>query len=178
MDQLPASPNGPRRIAAAAYAVAALLFLVPISEMGAQLQWHFAPSAIQWRVGVVGLLSGVVSPVFAIFLAAATAYFADHRRTLRAFSALSLLGALLLIGLIITFALDALQLRGNVRPEAARTFNVAALKAVVNLFLMSVALGVVGFTGWRAARWAGKEGRASRKTASAADGALIARTTR
>lgn len=164
-----------RRFAPACYATAALLFLIPFSEYGAQLQWTFEFSSVEWRVGAVGLLSALVSPVFALFLAMITAHLLGHTRNLQILAAASILGCILIGGILGIFALDLLQVRAIVIPEMKRAFTVAGIKAVINFSLMFATLGIMGVTGWKAARRAVASETASARGREGSESILLAR---
>ena len=60
--------------------------------------------------------------------------------------------AILLIGTIILFMLDTVQLRSAVTPEAVLAYDVAAVTALVNLVLSGAALGGLGISGLKVSK--------------------------
>lgn len=158
----------------ASYAVAALLLFIGITEFAAQLQGIFAPGEIAWRVGAFGLLSSLVTPVFAIFLAIVTAFLAGHRKTLRILSALATAGAVGLLAITCMFTLDFLQLRPSVQPDISRTFMISSVKAVINLSMMTAVLGFVGFSGWRSSAKIANRSQEAEKATETTGSLLVA----
>ena len=143
------------RLVGPAYAIAFLFALEPIVDTFAQV-WPPVPGNPSWRFGLVGVGSNyLISILFGLFLFGAVAATQWHRRTLRVLAVLDLLVAVALIGALLTFALDALQLRPGIpsgNAQALRTFDIGAEKAVLKYLLSTVAALWMGLACWVAAR--------------------------
>jgi hypothetical protein len=143
----------PRALAAAAYAISAMLIFIPLMELGSQLGWSAHPSVLNWRTGAVGLLSGaILTPIFGIFIALITASLLGQRWVQRTLGALAALGGLGLLAILVVFTLDALQLRPSVTAAMKRPFDIASLKAVLAFAAGSGTLLCIGYSGLSAAR--------------------------
>lgn len=141
-----------RRLAWGAYGVAFLMIAIPLldSLLGV---WPLRVGEVTWRFGAVGLFSrAVMTPVFGLLLALATAIYMEHRVTTRILSILGFAGALLALVAIGFFTLDALQTRASVRPEAAGAFDTASAVAVVKYLLGLVVTTALAVGGWKASR--------------------------
>ena len=109
------------------------------------------PSIANWRFGAFGLLVSRTSVlVVADVMLFAAAIGLGHRRVLRVLGALHLAIAVLLLGGLVLFTLDWLQVRSRVRAEAMGSFDLAALRAAVIVVLALGAAGWAGLTSLRA----------------------------
>lgn len=144
---MPIKPN--RTVVAGAYAVATLLVLIPLSEMILRV-WPLRFTEVSWRFGAVGLFSNVLlTPLLGVTLAGVLAFLFGHRRTVRTLSAVLIAAAIVLIGSMAMFALDALQMRGNVVADAQLAFDVASAQALLKIALFVTVGLVLGIGGWR-----------------------------
>jgi hypothetical protein len=140
-------------LAVALYALAAMWMTIPFVELGSQLGWTFAPQAINWRTGVVGLMSSVVlSPTLGLVIALVTAVVFGHRWAHRVLTAVAGLAAVLTLATVVLFTLDALQLKGLVAQGMQASFKFATLKAGLNFTIASITLFVVFFSSFRLLR--------------------------
>lgn len=134
------------------YFTAFLLVATPLLDFGSGiLPLNFAN--VQWRFGVVGLLSGfLMTPVLGVLLAMGVAHYAEHYAVQRVVAVLNLIVAGLFLALLVLFALDIVQLNSVVQPEAAGQFHTAATKAAAK-HIAFVALEVwLGVAGWKMSR--------------------------
>ena len=167
----------PRALAAAAYAIAAMLIFVPLMELGSQLGWAAHPGALNWRTGAVGLLSGaILTPIFGMFIALITASLLGQRWMQRTLGVLAALGGLVLLAVLVVFTLDALQLRPNVTAAMKRSFDIASLKAVLAFLAGSGTLFCIGYSGVSVARKTPEIAPAARRTGTRENTPLV-RTT-
>jgi hypothetical protein len=144
------------------YFVALLLIALPFVDLVTNV-WPVRISALEWRYGTLGLLSGfTLTPLLGIVLAIASAAVLEHRLMQRIIASLNLIGAVLLAVIIVLFALDWLQLRASVQPDPRRGMDVGAAKALAKHALVVIALGWLGIAGIRATR---AEARARRAPA-------------
>jgi hypothetical protein len=140
-----------RRLLALLYVVGFLMAADQLADLlTTLLSAPMAPSSAQWRFGVFGLFATRVG----VFLVAEVLLFTaaltlEHRTALRLLGALNLLLALALLAGFGVFALDTLELRRAVGAAAAGLYESAALRAgVVSL----IGVGLLGWSGWIAAR--------------------------
>ena len=158
------------------YAVAAMLILVPLTELGAQLGWTVQPGVLNWRTGAVGLLSGVVmTPMVGLLLAVVTASVYDHRWAQRGLAVLAGLGALAAVAILAGFTLDAFQLRPAVAENMQRSFTFAMIKAIINFTLTSITLAIICIATARLA-WKGRTSKAAAHRADVSPSTLVRAT--
>jgi hypothetical protein len=141
-----------RRLSMAAYVVAAVFLLSPLVDVVTNV-YPTDIGNMQWRFGAIGILSNyLISGVFGLLLATLVAAFLGHRGVLRTSAVIDLVVAALLLALMLLFALDVLQLRQTVRPEAGEMFKIGALKASLKLLMTAAALAVLGVRALKASR--------------------------
>jgi hypothetical protein len=141
-----------RHLALPAYSVAAALLLIPLTDAALSL-WPWRLGTAQWRFGAIGLFSNALMiPAAGLLIILATSLTLDHWRTLRVFGAICAAGALLTFTSVFLFALDAIQTRASVNPQARLSFDVASLTAVGKLLLGTLALTGFAIAGLRTKR--------------------------
>lgn len=134
------------------YTVAALMIVVPLLEVVLSV-WPLRYGQTSWRFGSIGLMSqALMTPLLGMVLLVGTAVALGHRRTLLAISVFTLLIALILLVIVPTFALDAIQMRAQVRPTAHRAFDFSALLASIKLSLTLAITLLVAVGAWKAQR--------------------------
>ena len=134
-----------RSLGPATYFAGVLMVGLTLADVVATI-WPLQFGEIQWRYGAWGLLSGfLLTPVFGLFMLAAAGVILGHVRVLKALWWVNLALALVLVAGCVMFALDVLQLRGAVPPEAKLRFDVGAVKAVVKHLLVAVGLFWLGW---------------------------------
>lgn len=131
------------------YLVAALLVLLPAVDFVMSVGTP-QPGSVQWRFATVGLLSGyTITPILGAAIALVVAGFAGHRLVMAAVSWLSLVGAAILLLLVASFLLDAIQLRLTVPEDGQRAFRSASARALVKHGLSAAAFLYLGWRGRR-----------------------------
>jgi hypothetical protein len=140
-----------RRLRVPGYMVAALLFVLTFFEL-AVATWPYRPHDISWRLGVAGGISGGAgTALIAIFFAFAIALAAGDRPVLWLVSAISgLAAALFLIGCAF-FVLDALQMKGQVKPELMSRYNLSFAWGFAKIVLDIVVFAGVAYSGIKSA---------------------------
>ncbi len=136
---------------AGAYFFAFVLFFWPLVDL---VTTSFPPQfgTVEWRYGFLGLTAAFLhTPILGIFLAMALALLLGHKGALRILSGLCLLGAVLLIVVLVTFALDVVQMRSITPVEARPAFQAGALIAESKHFTAFLALCLLGLGGWKTA---------------------------
>ena len=132
------------------YALAVLLFLQPFIE-AFSATWPPRTGEVGWRFAVTGILYTMLPTVlFALLVAAVAAFFLGHRTGLRVVGVVALVLGVSVLLLTASFALDALQLRRVVRPEAKGGYDLAGIKAVVTALLAIASCAMLGIGAFRA----------------------------
>ena len=116
-----------KKLGWAAYVVSAALILFPLTDTFTSLYpWNIGEP--RWRFGAVGLLSSaLLIPMLGVLVALVTATVLEQRMARRVLGILCIAGAVVCLGALGSFALDALQPRAAVRPEMQLSFKVAAV---------------------------------------------------
>lgn len=155
-----------RQLAWPAYLVAVAMILVPLVDAWTTLYpWNFADA--RWRFGAVGLVSNAMMiPLAGLLVAFVTAWVREQRTLLRVIGGFGFVASVVCAAALVSFALDALQTRAQVRPEMRLSFNVASITAALKTLLSGATFLAFGLSGWRA----GKVTDASRKSSGAAGG--------
>jgi hypothetical protein len=91
------------------------------------------------------------TPTLALVLAMGLAFVLGHGKSLRLFSVLCLLGALVLLIVLVLFPLDVIQLRSVTPEERLPAFQAGAVLAALKHLTGFVALLLLGVGGWRTA---------------------------
>jgi hypothetical protein len=148
-----------RSLAPVGYLCALLLTVIPVGEaVTAMYPWN--PGSTQWRFGAAGLFTrALLIPLLGLCIAAGVALVMRHRRTLRGLSILSGVVCVMLLGMAVMFILDAIQSSSIAQGAIRATFWIASLNALVKLFGVAIACGVLAFCGWRASMKASEERR-------------------
>jgi hypothetical protein len=142
--------NQLRRVAAAAYLLAAILILFTVMDL-VQSVWPIRVGDVQWRVLSVGLLSRMlITPLLGLVIAYAAALLLEHRRVLRTLAVLEALLALILVVGMGFYALDALELRARIT-EGNRNYDLGIAFSFVKYALGFAALAVLTVSQWRTA---------------------------
>lgn len=146
-------PEGAEALTVPLYFVAFLLVATPVMDFATSIV-PVRVDDIEWRFASVGLLSGfLLTPLLGIILAMAVANVAVHWRFQRVMALLNLTVTAVFGILLILFLLDIFQLKNAVQPDAAEAFSSAATKAVIKHVSFVIALGVLGWSGFRMSRW-------------------------
>jgi hypothetical protein len=135
-----------------AYAIACLLILFPLLDTALSV---FPPrfGEVAWRFGATGLFSrALMTPLLGLLLAFAVALIRDQRKMQRAVAVVSAVVAVVIIGAVGLFVLDAVQMRSQVRPQAKTAFDIASLVALGKFVLGLMILVAFTISGWKASR--------------------------
>ena len=154
--------NQQKSLAYPAYLLAAALFLLPLAEILAT-SWPLRFGTVSWRFGAAGLVSSAVlmqmlGALIAVAVAGGVLAFVimallfDQRVMQRVLLVLCGMAALVLVGMAALFLLDALQMRGQVRPQLVRAFDVATLLALTKQGVAFLGALGLGFALWRSLR--------------------------
>jgi hypothetical protein len=152
----------PRALGWLLYLLALLLIVGPLSQWMI-IVWPMHPDVAQWRYGSIGLLEERLTlPVVGLFTAIVAASMLGHRAVQGTLGVLSLLAAPALAALAVTIALDGLQLRGTVRTEQLRGFDLSLARTVLVLLYAAVVAAVLG---WAALQTRRKKGSSRSESA-------------
>ena len=153
-----------RRIAPGAYFVSALLFLITLVDYLGNA-WPFLPGEVDWRYGVVGMISTyLLSPLLGCLIASATAAWLPQPKVSRLLGVLMWLGALLLLAALAVFVLDSIQVRSAAAPGARWVTTTSFLLASAKIFAAAIGLMVLGRGNLRAAAANAPSGSRKRET--------------
>ena len=151
-----------RRLRVPGYMVSALLFILTFFEL-AVATWPYNIHNVSWRLGVAGGISGGAgTALIAIFFAFAIALAAGDRPVLWVVSAISGVAAVLFLVGSAFFVLDALQMKGQVRPELMSRYNLSFAWGFSKILLDIVVFAAVAVSGFRNVRAAGRSVRAGK----------------
>jgi hypothetical protein len=134
--------NSNRQLIPSLYFVAFVLIVIPVFDAATSVYpFHFGYS--QWRFGIFGLLSNaLLLPTIGMLLAVVTAVTQRHVRTQRTLGIACWVLAVVLVGVALTFCLDAAQSRKGIKPVMALSFFVASMTAVAKLLVGAASLAV------------------------------------
>ena len=131
------------------YLTALLFAASPALEILATA-YPFHPSLPTWRLAVRGLLAQTLPvPVFGVLLALVAAVLLNQRAAQKAVSLLCGVGAAVLLVGWVAFALDALQLRKSVRPQALAGFDMTVSRSALVMLYCMVVLVILAVLGMR-----------------------------
>ena len=126
------------------YPLGVILLLAPIVDVVTRVLplrgWD-----VGWRFGALGMaFDSMITSLLGVALLITVAAFLGHVKTRRSLGALALFGGVCAVASIGLFSLDYLQLRSEVDPRTLGGFDLAALKALFEGVLATVALWFLG----------------------------------
>lgn len=141
------------------HALMASLYLVAIGLVVAPLAGTFVSvlpiqvGVVSWRFGAAGMVSrGLLTSLMGLVLGGAGALVFGHRRTLRWLAVASGLASVLLLAGAGLLLLDAVELRGSVRPQSLRAYQVAAAGALAKTLYAWLVTTLLAVGGWKTSR--------------------------
>jgi hypothetical protein len=109
----------------------------------------FRLGEVGWRFGAVGFFSSAMSGVlFGVAVTAVIAALLGHRRVIRTLAVLLAAGSVVLLGVLVVFTLDYLQLRGTVNPQVQGAFDATVWRAMGMLVLVAGVAAGMAVGGW------------------------------
>jgi hypothetical protein len=163
----------PSGLRAPGYLILALVCTQPLIEVVANT-WPLRFGITGWRFGFFGAASGaLLLPLLGLFLIYALAAQAGDRRVVMTVAGLASLAALFCVVATGAFALDALQMRAQVRADAATSFKVVSLWATGKLVAAAIASLVLTVSAFRTARSLNRE---ARRTSAKSSPLIVGRT--
>jgi hypothetical protein len=152
----------------------ATLMVMPFVELGIR-SWPFRIHSPAWRVGLLGSGSAImVSPLLALYLVFAIAAFADDRLVEYLVASFAAAATVLCVGAATLFALDALQMKGQVSASAASQYDIGSMWVIARLLVIATLFIVLAVSSMRAARSAQHKSSAA---VAKAGGQVLIRTT-
>jgi len=137
------------RIAGAVYFVLYLMILTSLVDYVSNT-YPIDPGAATWRYGALGILGQFLpTPLFAvalILLLASALYQRGHVRFVAVFSAVMALA--LVLGMV-SFTLDAVQVRADVPMDQKGLFDFAVARSLFKLFTSAAAFALCALAGRR-----------------------------
>lgn len=128
--------------------------------------------SVTWRFGFLGLMAGAtLLPILGAFLWLVTARVYDHRWMARLTGTGAALAALIMLVVLALFALDAVQVRGQVRPEVIRRFDAPVIKSIATQLISIAALALISFSSFKGR--SRKRVREERDSSPSGDGVLL-----
>ena len=141
-----------RRLRVPGYIILGLAMVLPLMDFVLSVM-PMRLGTVAWRFGAIGLFaSAVTAPLLLMFLVYALAVMVEDRKVAILIGVLSLVLALTALASSGAFALDALQMKGRVQPQAFERFRLASVQAVVKLILEGVAALVLAASVFRTVR--------------------------
>jgi hypothetical protein len=129
----------------------ASMLLIPVVELlirSSPMRIH-SPA---WRLGVISTAATVAgSPLLALLVMFAIALAAEERAVVAVVSAISGAAAVLCVLATGLFALDALQMKGDVRADLADSYGVGSTWVVIRLVATAIMFAVLAISAFRSA---------------------------
>jgi hypothetical protein len=139
------------------YVVAFILIAFPLVDLAANI-WPWNLGQVNWRYGSYGLASGyVLTVVLGFGLLLTVAALGGQRNVMRAFSAICLVGGVVLALAAAAYVLDALQIQGTISGDARSNFRIGTGKSLFKNGLTGLAFLYMGWAGWRGSAGVGKD---------------------
>jgi hypothetical protein len=156
------SSDAIRRVRVPVYLVAALITLVSLAEICVAI-WPLHFGDVSWRLSVAGVTSGAVGMLLLVWVASlAVAINERERGVIWLMFVLSAFVAVLCAGGVAIFALDGLQMKGQVRPEMMNRYNLTFVWGSLKIVLDGLAAFGVAVSAFRTGRLIGGQDRADR----------------
>jgi hypothetical protein len=135
-----------RSLGSVLYFAAAALMINIMAQFTVQV-WPIKFGELNWRVGAAGLFMDVLMngmvPMAMMFFAA---FMNEDRKLLQAFRWISLVLGVVTIGMLLGFALDAVQIRSQLPQNVKAVFLKTALRASLSAVLCSTAFIWMSFS--------------------------------
>ena len=141
-----------RRLRLPGYLVMAAMTIVQVVDVGIRA-WPFRVHSPAWRLGVVGFAANAVgTPMLTFLVILAIAVVAGDRGVAYLIASLSALGAAFCLLATGVFALDAMQLKGQVQASLSHQYDVASFWLVARVLIAALVFIVIGITSYRLAK--------------------------
>jgi len=142
--------------------VAALVTVISIAEISVAI-WPFHFGTPNWRISVAGVSSGAVGFLLLVWVASlAVAIVQRERGVIWLVFVLSAFVAVFAAGGVAIFALDGLQMKGQVKPEMMDRYNLGFTWGAIKIILDGIAALGVAISAFRTGRLIGGQERTDR----------------
>ncbi|MEI6738806.1 MAG: hypothetical protein WCK74_00710 [Gemmatimonadaceae bacterium] len=158
-----------------AYLGAALLILIPFLQAGQQL-WPLQLSDIRWRFQAATALSSILLlPFLGLTMVTMVARATENTAISRVAGTLAALFFVGLLGSMVLFALDALQLKSIVPSQSMSPFQTMSLRVVLATAIFTGAFFILMITAFKSSRARRPATSRAARPAAAPDAALLVR---
>ena len=141
-----------------AYVGAFLLIVIPFLQAGQQL-WPLKLGDIRWRYGAANALSSIMMlPFLGLTIVTLVARSVDSKGVSRVVGAVAALFVIGLLGSLVLFALDALQLKSIVTSQMMESFQTTSFRVVLVTLIFTGAFSALMVTAFKYSRTAVKKG--------------------
>lgn len=146
------------------YLCGALLIAIPLLQ-AAQALWPVMPSSISWRFSAANALSSVLLlPFLGLVIVIIAADATDNRFVARAVGGISALIVIGLVGSLVLFAMDALQLKTVVSTQQTNSFQSISFRVVLVTLVLTGSFSMLMVVAFRRSRDQSRElGRTDNK---------------
>jgi hypothetical protein len=136
------------------YTMAVLMVLMPVLTAG-QALWPLQLWNIRWRFDAASALSSILLlPFLGLSLMVLISRVTEDKNVPRVVGAISAILVIGLLGSLVLFALDALQLRTVVPTAQEQTFQKISIRVVVSTILFTVGFSLLMITAFKSSRTA------------------------
>jgi hypothetical protein len=154
-----------RRVRVPVYLVAALVTVITLAEITVAI-WPFQFGNVSWRISVTGVSAGAVGMLLLVWVASLAVAIAERERgVIWLVFVLSAFVAVFAAGGVAIFALDGLQVRGQVKPEMLDRYNLGFAWGGLKVILDGLAALGVAISAFRTGRLIGGQERTDRGAA-------------
>ena len=161
-----------RRIRVPVYLVAALMTVITVAEITVAI-WPFHFGTVNWRISVAGVSAGAVGMLLLVWVASLAVAIAERERgVIWLVFVLSAFVAVFAAGGVAIFALDGLQMKGQVSPQMMDRYNLGFVWGAIKIILDGIAALGVAISAFRTGRLVGGQDR------SAGSAALLMKSSR
>jgi hypothetical protein len=147
-----ASSTSLRKLRVPAYLAAFLLLVYPVLDtLVPALPLH--PGVTQWRYAVVLALGGtIINPLLAMLILLGVSIMSEDRMITIAVSSVSVAATLILVIATGMYALDSVQLHGNVAPQMNSRFVAVSLWTLLRFASAALTMAIISVVGIGAVR--------------------------
>jgi hypothetical protein len=134
------------------YTGALLLIVIPFLQAGQQL-WPLQLGDIRWRYGAANALSSVLLlPFLGMMIMTLVARASESRGVSRILGAVAALFVIGLLGSLVLFGLDALQLKSVVNSQMMKPFETTSLRVVLVTLIFTVSFSMLMVSAFKNSR--------------------------
>jgi hypothetical protein len=160
------------------YTGALLLIVIPFLQAGQQL-WPLQLSDIRWRFGAANALSSVLLlPFLGMMIMTLVARGTDSKGVSRIVGALAALFVIGLLGSLVLFALDALQLKSVVTSQMMKPFETTSLRVVLVTLIFTGSFSLLMISAFKNSRGDSPMARKGVKKAEEGVGLIVGQMAR